>query len=209
MEPVATDFYLVQHGEKQRAAGDPPLSAAGIAQAQLTARYLRDKGIARVVCSPLRRTRETARFIAAALDLPVQIDDRLRERMNWGDSPDPWTLGAFLAEWERATAERDFKPASGDSSRAAGARLQACLEDLSRQYAGERIVLVVHGGITVDGLRNLFTDAYLRGIQPDLIESGVRGCAITHLRRRGSACELLALGSVAHLLTLEHTTQRP
>lgn len=206
---AATDFYIVQHGEKQAAAGDPPLSAAGVEQARLTARYLKDKGIARIVCSPLRRARETARFIAGALGLPVRLDDRLRERMNWGDGPTRQTLDEFLAEWRRATAERDFTPASGDSSRAAGARLRALLEELAREQAGGHIVLVAHGGVTVDLLRDLFPDESLRRLKPDPIEAGIGGCAITHLVKRKEGYALRALGSVAHLPVSGHTPHRP
>lgn len=206
---TATDFFIVQHGEKQAAAGDPPLSAAGVEQARLTARYLKDKGIARIVCSPLRRARETARPIAGVLGLPVRLDDRLRERMNWGDSPTPQTLDEFRAEWRRATTERDFTPASGDSSRAAGARLRALLEELAHRHAGERIVLVAHGGVTVDLLRDLFPDESLRRRTPDPIEAGIGGCAITHLAKDEEGYVLRALGSVAHLPVVRHTPHRP
>ena len=135
-------YYLVQHGEKVNHPGDPPLSAVGLAHARLTALYLRDRHITRLFSSPLRRAVETAHVLADTLGLLVGIDDRLRERMNWGASPEPQTLESFLAEWARASVERDFRPAAGDASHAAGARLLALLDELAGRCDGERVALV-------------------------------------------------------------------
>jgi 2,3-bisphosphoglycerate-dependent phosphoglycerate mutase/probable phosphoglycerate mutase len=181
------------------------LSAAGIEQARLTARHLSGLPSARLYSSPLRRARETAEIIAGELGLAVRLDDRLRERMNWGDGASPQTRDAFLVEWDRATRDRDFAPSSGDSSRAAGARLASLLDDLARQGGGD-VALVTHGGVTVDLLRNLFADEVIRARNPDVdaITSGVPGCAITHLVRDGDAYELRALASVAHLPSQPH-----
>jgi broad specificity phosphatase PhoE len=197
-----TEFYVVQHGEKERGAGDPPLTPAGVEQARQTAAYLRTQAITRVVSSPLRRTRETAAAIGGHLGLGVEIDDRLRERMNWGDGPASQSLEAFLREWARTTQDRDFKPASGDSSRAAGDRFQSLLADFAERYAGERVALVTHGGVTVDLLRTLFGDGDVRARDPGVLDRGVPPCAVTHLiQRRGAErpYTLKTLASVAHL----------
>jgi broad specificity phosphatase PhoE len=194
------DVYVVQHGEKAPTGGDPALSPVGMEQAQLTARHLVDCRIERLYSSPLRRARETAEIVAATLGITVRLDARLRERMNWGDSPVPQTREDFLAEWERATWERYFRPRSGDSSRAAGERAAALLDDLTRQGIAV-VALVTHGGVTVDLLRNLFPDAIIRAHTPDVdvITEGIPGGAITHLVRHGTTYELRALALVVHL----------
>lgn len=62
------------------AQDDPPLSEAGRREAAHLAAGLRGLGVARVVCSDLRRARETARTAAAVLGLPDPAEDaRLRE----------------------------------------------------------------------------------------------------------------------------------
>jgi broad specificity phosphatase PhoE len=199
------EFLIVQHAEKDPTAAnqaDPGLTERGRMQAQATEAHLRGAGVASIHASPLRRTRETAEPIAAALGLAVRLDARLRERMNWGDSPTPQSIEHFLQEWARATQDRDFTPASGDSSRVAGQRFQSLLEDLARlpgQRDGERIVLVAHGGVTADLLRNLFPDEMIRARAPEIIEHGVPSCAITHLIWRDGVYELKQLASVAHL----------
>ena len=193
------EFFVVQHAQKASAPGDPPLSALGVEQARLTALFLRGRAVARLVSSPARRARETARPIADELGLPLHLDDRLRERMDWGAGPDAQPLDDFLREWARATRERDYRPRGGDSSRAAGDRFLALLEELARGGEPGPTVLVTHGGVTVDLARNLFPDASLQRLRPGIIESGVMGCAITHLVRGAAGYELRALGAVDHL----------
>jgi broad specificity phosphatase PhoE len=209
MARIHIHFYLMQHGSHETTDGDPGLSAAGIEQARLTARHVASLRIARLYSSPLRRARETAEIIARELGLVLPLDGRLRERMNWGDGAWPQTRDAFLAEWDRATWDRDFAPSSGDSSHAAGARIASLLDELARQGGGD-VALVTHGGVTVDLLRNLFADEVIRGRNPDVdvITSGVPGCAITHLVRYGDAYELRALASVAHLPAQRRTPHR-
>ncbi len=74
-------IYLVRHG--RAAAGveelDPGLDAVGHSQAEHAAQALSGLTIERLVCSPLRRTRETAAPIAAALGLDVEIREEVSE----------------------------------------------------------------------------------------------------------------------------------
>lgn len=194
-----TEFYLIQHGEKVARVEDPPLTQHGIAQAECTAMFLRDRRIDFLISSPARRARETAARFEDQLDLPIGIDRRLRERMEWSGEFTQQSSAAFLREWVRATTERDFRTRSGDSSYSAGARLHTALEDLALAQTDMRIVLVTHGGVTLDLLRNLFCDTRLECLSPGLIAAGPSGCAITHLRRIGEKYEIVALCSTEHL----------
>jgi len=63
---LVTLIYLVQHGDKERLAGDPGLTELGSGQAGATARWLQGAGLQALFSSPLRRARETAAAIAAA-----------------------------------------------------------------------------------------------------------------------------------------------
>lgn len=168
-----TVFHLVQHAEKKRRPGDPGLTAAGRRQAARTAERLRHLGVRAVFTSPLRRARETAAPIASRSGLPLQEDVRLRERMNWDASR---SAEDFLRDWAASVEDRDFLPASGDSSRAAAERLRACLVDLAG--APGPVALVTHGGVTVDLLRTLIGDD---AVPAALMRDGVPSCAITTL----------------------------
>jgi broad specificity phosphatase PhoE len=74
-------LYLVRHG--RAAAGvedlDPGLDELGHAQARAAAQALLQVGARRLVVSPLRRTRETAEPIAAALGLIPEIRNEVAE----------------------------------------------------------------------------------------------------------------------------------
>lgn len=182
-----TLVYLVQHGDKDPAAGDPGLTALGTRQAVVTARWLRERGLRELYSSPLRRAQETAAPIAAATGLSVQVDNRLRERLNWDGSHG---FDAFLADWGRSTRDRDFVLSNGESSRSAGERMRAFLVDLTPRPGP--VAAVSHGGATMDVLRTLLGDDAL---SPQLLDEGIPACAITTLDDLGVA----AIASVAHL----------
>ena len=59
--------------------------------------------------SGLRRAVETATIIAKAMGAEIVVDDRVRERMNW-DGGSATTLEAFMEEWDKASADRDYVP---------------------------------------------------------------------------------------------------
>jgi broad specificity phosphatase PhoE len=199
MALASNKFFFIQHGEKILGSGDLPLTRRGRCHAHRTAHALLNRGIQHLFCSPHRRSRETAQPLADVLRLPIVIDVRLRERMNWGDGPSAQTLDEFLTDWEHASRDRDFIPQSGDSSRQAGRRMLALLEEIAASYPGDVVALVAHGGATVDLLRDLVGDAYVMASAGDLIRNGPPSCAITHLSRGDDGYTLRSLASVAHL----------
>ena len=195
---MAPQIVVVQHGDKERTAGDPGLTDIGRTNAQATAAWLSSaQRVTRVVTSPMRRAVETARPIADALGLDLTTDDRLRERMNW--EGEEQTLGEFLDEWRRASADRSFVPRSGDSSEQAAGRFLAALEALAETGDDGDVAVVAHGGVTVDAIRTVLGDETLLAHHPTLIDDGVPPCAITifHHREGGWVVEL---PSTQHLL---------
>ena len=84
---TATRIFLVRHGATQLSAEDAfagggtdvPLSDIGRAQLEKLAVRLAGEPIAAVYASPLGRTMETARILAAPHRLPVTPKDGLRE----------------------------------------------------------------------------------------------------------------------------------
>ena len=137
-------LYLVRHGRTDANARglllgrlDPPLSDEGRAQAAaLAARIPRD---ARVVCSPLRRTRETA----AAFELPVAVDDRWIE-LDYGEL-DGLPLTAVGDEvWKAWRADPAYAPPGGESLVALGRRVRAACDELADESARRDVVVVSH-----------------------------------------------------------------
>ncbi|MFH9659746.1 bifunctional RNase H/acid phosphatase [Streptomyces sp. NPDC017248] len=150
-------FVLLRHGEtpltpQKRFSGsggsDPALSAAGREQARRVAEALARRGtVQAVVASPLARTRETAAIVAARLNLPVTVEDGLRETdfgawegLTFGEVRErhPDDLNAWLADPE-------VRPTGGGESFAETAtRIAAARDELVAAYAGRTVLLVTH-----------------------------------------------------------------
>lgn len=192
-------FYLIRHGNRPDIAGDPELSELGIKQAILTAEVLKDKKISRIFCSPLKRARGTACVIADKLEInTITIDDRLKERFNWGDDPTQ-SFEEFIAEWQKTTHNRNYLPPAGDSSHNSGERLKDFINELCSKVNNETILIVTHGGITADLLRNLFDDAFIKTFKPDFLEAGIQECSITELIVDNGQYELKDFANGTHL----------
>jgi broad specificity phosphatase PhoE len=193
---MACTVVIVQHAEKESTPGDPELTPLGRRQAEQVAAHVSGMGrAAGLFSSPLRRAVETAEPIAQAIGLRVVKDDRVRERMNWEGGPTQ-SLESFLEDWKRTTRERDFRPTTGDSSNDTALRFRSFLEDLDSQGL---VIVVSHGGVTCDLLRDLIGDDQLRARNPELIESGVPSAALTTLTRDKHGWEVIDIASTDHL----------
>lgn len=197
---VRTALVVVQHGEKERAPGDPGLTARGREQAQITAATFagRRPRPAALYASPLRRAVETAAPIGAALGLRAVVEPGLRERMNW-EGPDVQSLEAFLTEWRLCSSDRDVVPTTGDSSNEAARRFLATIDGLVARHMGRVVVAVTHGGVTTDLLRTLLGDERAQELAPRLIADGVPPCALSRLSHDGARWRVESVASTAHL----------
>jgi len=188
---------LVQHGEKDR-GDDPGLTPLGARQARACAPLLVARDVVALYSSPARRCLETVAPIVDAIGLAAVIADDLIERMTWVPSSG-MSLDEFLAEWERASADRDYVPSIGASSRAAGARMAAVMARLAREHATGTVVCVTHGGATVDLLRDVIGDRALERAAPGLIADGVPGGAVTTIGVTDSGLRVLEVARTGHL----------
>ncbi len=199
---MSTTFYLVRHALKEKAIGDVSITPEGILQAQSTARNLCSLPITALVTSPLRRAKETAKYIAFKTKSTISEDSRLRERANWGDLPGQ-TFDEFVAMWERCTRDPFYMPPAGDSAKQAGQRLSSLLLELAEQHPPESsIVIVTHGGLITDFLVHTFSERQLNvwhpnfmAVQTDLVPE----CSITKLIYESGNYKLDNFASVEHL----------
>ena len=150
-----TALVLLRHGEtaltaQKRFSGvhqDVRLSERGHRQAHQAAASFAQRGtIEAIVSSPLTRSRETADRAAAALGLPVEIDDDLREcdfgeweGLTFAEVQRQWPdeLAAWLASTETA-------PAKGESIAEVAARVRRARDRLIRRYPGRTVLVVSH-----------------------------------------------------------------
>ncbi len=152
-----------------------------------------------VFSSPLARARETAEVIATALDLEVVEDLRLRERMNWGDV-EGQSFDEFVADWDRCSRERAYRPSTGDSSIEAGRRIEAFVSNCHTQSFGS-VVAVTHGGVLADFLLNVFSSEELDPIRPEFrvhpySSDVIPGCSLTTIEYDDGRYRLGALGVI-------------
>ena len=189
-------IYLVRHGEKENFIGDPALTELGIKQARLTGEYFKSINIGHIFASPLKRTQMTASIIGKHLNLDFKIDDRLRERMNWGDRINQ-SFDDFLKEWNKGDLDRDYKPNNGDSSRETGNRFKKFLDEFDIK---ENILVVTHGGTIGDFLRNNFEEKKLPMITTNnRYYVKITECSITTLNKNKDIYELLEVAKIEHL----------
>lgn len=194
-------FYLIRHGQKEKIFGDPSLTEIGRKQAEITGQFLKNKNIKSIYSSYFKRTLQTAEIIAKELNLKVQIDETLKERMNWGDKKEE-TFAQFLKEWRKTDIDRNYQPIQGDSSYNSGKRMEVFIQGVIISSANADIVVVTHGGIIGDFLRNIFPEKEL----PIIIEKETQAkyieileCSITVFRSEQRKFTLEQVGSIAHL----------
>ena len=150
-------LFIVRHGESgwnrmDLIQGQSPAAAGltgrGRADAAAAAARLADSGATVILASDLRRARETAVPIAAALGVPTRLEPRLRER-DLGAAEGRPAADVTPAETgfagERVT-DPDARPAGGESIRELYARVTGLLGELAASVPDGRIVLVTHGG---------------------------------------------------------------
>ncbi|MBD8574641.1 alpha-ribazole phosphatase family protein [Pseudomonas syringae] len=144
---------LLRHGETELGGGlrgslDDALTQQGWAQMH---EAVVDGGPwARIVSSPLQRCAQFAQVLAKRLGVPMTLAPDLQE-LHFGDwegrtaaqimDTDAAGLGAF---WDNPYT---FTPPNGEPVPAFAERVLKGVQHLQRQHAGERVLLVSHGGV--------------------------------------------------------------
>jgi broad specificity phosphatase PhoE len=164
MSPAAR-LLLVRHGQSTwNAAGrwqgqaDPPLSDLGRLQAKLAAAAVPSVvgDVTAVWSSDLQRAAETARIIAAELDVALTIDEGLRERDagEWSgltrDQIEERFPGYLDAPGPRSSFAPDGarrRPPGWESDDVLLARAVAAFERIAATAPGAEVLVVTHGGL--------------------------------------------------------------
>ena len=164
-------LHLTRHGEtphnvegRFQGQNDVGLTALGVEQAHAVARLAAAQDFAGLYCSPLRRARQTAEVVGAAIGLAPQVDDRFKE----ADTGD-WTERLFVdvqrdapEAWAAYHAtDPGFRFPGGESLQE---QMRRVLDALSSVADGGRLpaLIVCHRGVVraarshthIDGLRS-------------------------------------------------------
>lgn len=144
---------LLRHGETEQGGGlrgslDDALTTQG--WEQMRAAVAEAGPWQRIVSSPLQRCARFSEALAAQLGLPMQLEPDLQE-LHFGDwegrsaaqvmETDAQGLGAF---WNDPYT---FTPPNGEAVADFSKRVLSAVHRLRQSFAGQRVLLVSHGGV--------------------------------------------------------------
>ncbi len=191
-------FYIIRHGAKEAVTVDPQLTDIGKKQAQFTGKHFKNIKINKVLTSPKSRTYETAIHIAKHHGLSVEIDERLRERMEWEEG----LFEDFVSEWNNTDTDRTFRASNGVSSTEKGKMVREVLNEIVDSKKEGNFVIVTHGGTIGDLLRNLFDHSLLNHTthpKHNVQYIEILECSITEIMYKDGKFELGKIGDIDHL----------
>ncbi len=195
-------MYCIRHGESTynaqgRVQGhlNIPLSELGRRQAAAVAEVCQGFDAEAIFCSPLRRARETAEPIAAALALPIREEPALIEikvGIFQGHSRDELdqVCPEEYARWR--SGDPDYAVPGGESRRVLMHRGRAVLESIAQGDFG-RVIVVSHGAILAAAFKSLLEIPAQR--HPFMLENA----SISRLEIDGAVVRLHTLNEVGHL----------
>ena len=201
METILT---LVRHGETEwNAVGriqghlDIPLSATGLAQAAAIGRRLVGEAFDSILSSDLERALLTARPIVRHSEQAIIREARLRERhlgvlqgLTGEEAAirQPHAWGVFKARNPEATLE------GGETLGVFSQRVVGLIDELLRAHAGNRLLLVTHGGV-LDAAYRHATGMPLNAPR----NFPIYNASLNALRHRGGVWTVESWGDVSHL----------
>ncbi len=154
---VGITLYLVRHGEAESNAlgilssyPEIPgrtvrhLTSRGIQEVQEMAESLRDERIDAIIASPMTRTVETATIVSEITGVSVLQDIRLRETDfgQYNVGPAAKFFKVYSEPEKRLMTDGSDGVESFESTRA---RVTNFLQDIAKEFAGKKVMLVSHG----------------------------------------------------------------
>lgn len=145
-------IYSTRHGQTgfnldNRICGvsDINLTYNGLEQAKNLAREIRMFGdIDVIICSPLKRAKQTAQVVSDAVGIPFVTDERLTE----------WDYGKYEGMERHAEGFAQSKVEfgckmgkTGESLLELAHRVYGFLDEIINTYENENVLLVSHGGV--------------------------------------------------------------
>jgi probable phosphoglycerate mutase len=164
-------FHLLRHGQHdligRELVGRTPgvtMNEAGRAEMARAAKFLAQRPLVALVASPLDRTREAARIVAAAINLVPAHDERLLELEFGNFAGQRFEALARDLDWTQwNTMRAQTRAPGGETMLEVQARWMSCLFELRDLYGpDDEIAVIGHG----DPIRAAV--AYCLGVPIDL-----------------------------------------
>jgi broad specificity phosphatase PhoE len=149
---------LVRHGQTDlnkkyvmQGHTDQPMNTKGRTQIQRLATKLQTVPFSAYYSSDLQRAIESAHILTQSKPMPIQIDPRLRER-NYGS----WE-GSFGLTYGLSPSKYKKDVESPENMRQ---RIFSFLQDITKQYQGQYVLVVAHGGVIDTILRTILAHPF-------------------------------------------------
>ena len=185
-------IVLVRHGATDwnlqgRCQGvtDRELSEVGVRQAEQLAALLRDESIEAVYSSALRRARQTAELISRPHNLPVMIEENIRE-LDHGAlegltfNEIKQNYAEFLARWRTVPAE--IQVPGGEKLIDVAERAWVGINRITGRHPTAESIVVVSHNFPILGIVCRVTGTHLNNYRSFHLDP----CSITRLHRNGA-----------------------
>lgn len=159
------EILLTRHGQtkwnvlgKVQGRADIELNEEGIKQAEETGKVLENENIDLIICSPLKRAKQTAQIINKNRNIPIIYDKDIIERdfgefegMNKTDFD-------FAGYW---SYKQNYEYEKAENIKNFFERVYKFLDRIKVQYTDKKVLIVAHGGISIP------VNCYFNGIPED------------------------------------------
>ncbi|ETI70896.1 histidine phosphatase family protein [Neobacillus vireti] len=141
-----TNLYFVRHAHSTYTPDEigRPLSALGLADAEIITQMLINENINRVISSPYKRAIQTVQGVAEFFGKEIEIVHDFKER-TLSDKP----LEDFNSAIAKVWADESYSWEGGESNILAQARGVKATMNVLEKYADENIVIGTHGNLMV------------------------------------------------------------
>lgn len=156
-------LYVIRHGEVNvnvngliNARNDSYLNERGIKQAKEAGNIIKNKHIDFIICSPIRRTKETCEYINVN-KIQVKYDDRLMERDSRSLMYKPISI-LDKSIWYDIT--QDIIYGDNEGFKSVVTRVKDFLNSIVIEYKDKDLLIVTHGDIckAINAVINNITD---------------------------------------------------
>lgn len=185
-------ILLVRHGATDwnlqgrcQGSSDRDLSDVGLRQAEQIAKFLSKENIHAIYSSHLRRARRTAELISHPHDLPVMIEDGVRE-LDHGElegltfNDIKTNYGEFLTHWRSIPAE--ICVPGGERLADVAERAWNGLNEIVQRHREARCIVVVSHNFPILGILCRVTGTHLNEYRTFRLDP----CSVTRLRYDGN-----------------------
>ncbi|WP_369900193.1 histidine phosphatase family protein [Bacillus manliponensis] len=151
-----TTIYFVRHAHSTytKDERERPLSEKGWRDATAVTSLFKTEEIDVVLSSPYKRAIQTVEGVAEHFQLPILVEEDLRERLLSQEPLENFQEG-MMKVWENHT----FSLPGGESNEVAQKRGVTCMKQILEKYEGKSVVIGTHGNIMVL-IMNYFDEKY-------------------------------------------------